>query len=521
MKRVLASPKRFWKEAVKSNQFWAVAFLLVATALLHYLTPQSRLLPAPVNTFLSRHAVERIIFVLPVAVAASAFRWRGGVLTLALAVIVMLPRAICISVSPADALIEIAAAAAVGSLVIWMIESQIREKELHQEAISRLSAINAITAIVSQSLELEDTLNATLDKILEVVGMEAGLMFRIDKRSQELVLAVSRGVSEESTLELERLNPGQHPCGRAAESGELAMIQDASSPPAMRREGLRLQVAVPLKSTDRVQGVLVVASRQMRQFLPEELALLTAIGNAIGVAIENARLYENMRFYVREITRAQEDERQRIAHELHDETVQMLIVLSRRLEALVTASEPLSETTRHHIRSLQELIPDISGGIRRFVRDLRPPTLDHLGLVATIEGLARDLEKDQIEARVRAKGEVKRLASEEELVLFRIAQEALSNARRHSGASQVTVRLSFCDDRIQMEIADNGCGFPVPERIDDLVSMGRLGLAGMYERARTLDGTLAIHSAPGQGTVVTADIPVRPRSQSEGSHHGS
>jgi two-component system sensor histidine kinase DegS len=135
-------------------------------------------------------------------------------------------------------------------------------------------------------------------------------------------------------------------------------------------------------------------------------------------------------------------------------------------------------------------------------------------LVATIEGLARDLEKDRIEAQVRAKGKVKRLAPEEELVLFRIAQEALSNARRHSGASQVTVWLSFCDDRVRMVIEDNGCGFPVPERIDDLVSMGRLGLVGMYERTRTLDGTLAIHSAPGQGTVVTADIPVQPRSQS-------
>jgi GAF domain-containing protein len=222
---------------------------------------------------------------------------------------------------------------------------------------------------VSQSLELEDTLNATLDKVLEVIGVEAGMIFRLDKRSQELVLAADRGVSEESTRELDRLSLGQHPCGYVAQRGELMVIPDTSqAPPALRRKGLQLQVAVPLKSMHRVQGVLAVAARQTRQCHPEELALLTAIGNAIGVALENARLYENMRFYVREITRAQEDERQRIAQELHDETIQMLIVLSRRLEALVVSSESLPETTREHLNSLQELIPNSSGGIRRCYR---------------------------------------------------------------------------------------------------------------------------------------------------------
>jgi signal transduction histidine kinase len=193
----------------------------------------------------------------------------------------------------------------------------------------------------------------------------------------------------------------------------------------------------------------------------------------------------------------------------------MLILLSRRLEATITPGEPLSEATRQRLQSLQELIRDISGGIRRFIRDLRPPTLDHLGLVATVEGLTRDLiEKDGIDAKLQVTGNVERLAPEKELVLFRIAQEALNNARRHSGASRATVWLAFCEDRVRMVIDDNGCGFPVPERMDDLVSMGRLGLVGMHERAQTLGGTLTIHSAPGQGTTVTANIPVQPRSQS-------
>ena len=273
-------------------------------------------------------------------------------------------------------------------------------------------------------------------------------------------------------------------------------------------------IVVPLKSKNQVQGVLIVATRQSRQFLAEELELLTTIGNQISVAIDNSRLYESMRFYARGISQALEDERQRIARELHDETIQMLIVLSRRLEALMPPSEPLSEATRQRLRSLQELIHDISRGMRRFVRDLRPPTLDHLGLVAAIRGVTGDLTKeDDMEAELRVTGEKKRLTPEEELILFRIAQEALSNTRRHSGASKVIAQLAFHPGKIRMIIDDNGCGFDVPERMNDLVSTGRLGLIGMDERARTLDGVLTIQSEPGRGTRVIVDVPVQPKSK--------
>ena len=513
------SPHPRWRKTVTSLPFWVVVSLLVVTTLLHYLTSQMRLLPLPVNAFLSRHAVERIIFVLPIAVATSAFRQRGGALTLVLAVLIMLPRAIWVSPSPADALVETVAAAVVGYLVIWMIEAQAREKALRQKAVSRLSAVNAVTTIVARSLELEQILKAALDKVLEVVGVEAGLIFSLDRGSRELLLVAHRGVSEGSATALGRLKPGEGTCGRVAHSGELVVLQDSSQdPPAVRREGLRTQVVVPLKSRDRVEGVLVVATRLRRPFLPEELELLTTIGSEIGVAMENARLYKSMRFYVREISRAQEDERQRIARELHDETIQMLIVLSRRLEALMT-SEPLSEAARQRLGSLQGLIRDISGGMRRFVRDLRPPTLDHLGLVAAARGAAGDLtEGDEIETELRVTGEERRLMIEEELALFRITQEALNNVRRHAGASRVVVQLEFCSDKVRIIVDDNGRGFNVPERMDDLVSTGRLGLIGMHERARTLGGTLTIQSEPGRGTVVTVEVPVQPGADKAGGN---
>ena len=126
----LVSPKRQWKTAIASYPFWIVVAMLVAIALLHYLTPQIRFLSPSVNAFLSRHAVERILFLAPIASATFAFGQMGGLISLSFSVLIMLPRTLWLSPSPVDALAETAATAVVGYLVTWMIEFQSREKAL-------------------------------------------------------------------------------------------------------------------------------------------------------------------------------------------------------------------------------------------------------------------------------------------------------------------------------------------------------------------------------------------------------
>ena len=121
------SPEHRWKRVVISPSFWIIVAVLVATTLLHYHTPQIRVLPSPLNAFLSRHAVERILFILPIAVATFTLGRGGGLIALALAIAAMVPRALWLSLSPVDALAETVATAVVGYLVIWMIESQARE----------------------------------------------------------------------------------------------------------------------------------------------------------------------------------------------------------------------------------------------------------------------------------------------------------------------------------------------------------------------------------------------------------
>jgi len=261
--------------------------------------------------------------------------------------------------------------------------------------------------------------------------------------------------------------------------------------------------------------------------------LFGSIGSQIGVAIESARLYENMRFYVRQITNAQEDERKRIARELHDDTAQALIDLSRRLDDLATShEEKLPESAIGRLEEFQELIDGMLQGVRRFSRDLRPSVLDDLGLLPALEELMADVKKNGIETELQVYGDRRRLSPEAELVLFRIVQEALNNVRRHSQASQVVTAVEFgegraCPElvlsplslgqrtrgkvegqsrRVRITVKDNGQGFELPGRTGDLAAMGKLGLVGMHERAQLLGGTLAVQTELGEGTTVAVEV---------------
>jgi two-component system sensor histidine kinase DegS len=502
------------REAMRGRSFWILAIMLVALGLVHYLTPQVRALPlTPYG--LDRHAVERIIFLLPVAGASFAFGQVGGLVVLALAVFIMLPRVFLISPYPADALVEVLGVGVVGYLVVWMIEVQEREKRLRQEAASRLRMINAVTSIVTGSLELEQVLGAALEKVLEVTRVKMASVFLLDQETGDLVLTAHRGESFDAAQDSAGLDMGDSPVGQAWRSGEPVVLDNLAgglSPAAghSNTESVRSFLAVPLKSSDRVLGVMTLGDSQPKRFAPPDVQLMASIGGQVGVAIENARFYENMRFYARQVTRAQEEERMRIARDLHDETIQMLIVMSRRIEALATFSDRVPAAVMGLLVELQGTVSDALKGLRRFIQDLRPSTLDYLGLMAAVVGSVNDLnELDAITAEVKAEGTVRRLSPVQELGLFRVFQEAVSNIRRHSECTHVLVEVSFRPSSVRMCISDNGRGFNVPERIDGLVSSGKLGLIGMHERAQILGGTLTIEARPGGGTKIIVEVPTQ------------
>ena len=228
---------------------------------------------------------------------------------------------------------------------------------------------------------------------------------------------------------------------------------------------------------------------------------------------EEKQLQENMHFYAQLVTKAQEEERKRLARELHDEVSSSLLLLTQGLDAIILSNRPRqSQVLKEKLETLHSQAVEALEYVRRYAQDLRPRILDDLGLVAALEWMAEDMEKNyRIRAHVEVVGVERGLPTEVQLLLFRIAQEALSNIRRHAEASKAVVELRFGDYNITLTVSDNGKGFELPERIGDLASAGRLGIMGMSERARLLGGTLEIKSEIGNGTQAVAKIPLQTR----------
>jgi PAS domain S-box-containing protein len=225
---------------------------------------------------------------------------------------------------------------------------------------------------------------------------------------------------------------------------------------------------------------------------------------------EQKRLEDKARLYAHQITRAQEEERGRIARELHDDLAQSLLVLTQGLDFLTsTKSEKLSATGRKQF--LEKLRSQAIGtleDLRRCAQDLRPPILDQLGLLAALEWMAENLAKEHgINAQVKVIGSERSLSTEVGLLLFRIAQEALTNIRRHAEASRAWITLEFGDDKVVLAVNDNGKGFKLPQMPGDFTSAGKLGLAGMQQRAQLMAGTIEVKSTPGKGTTLIVQVP--------------
>jgi two-component system sensor histidine kinase UhpB len=205
-----------------------------------------------------------------------------------------------------------------------------------------------------------------------------------------------------------------------------------------------------------------------------------------------------------QVITAQEEERKRISRELHDETAQALTSLLIRLKLLQGARD--LDEVKTSAAELRELTARTLEDVRKMAVELRPTTLDHLGLVAAIEWYSRDLaERIGAPIELHSEGFAGRLHPQVELVVYRVAQEALTNVARHAQASHVDVTLAFRDDVVEVTIEDDGRGFEMSEATS---SRERgLGLFGMRERVELIGGTIAIDSKPGRGTRIHVTVP--------------
>jgi signal transduction histidine kinase len=529
------------KRLAGNPRFWAIVAMMLALSLLHYVEWLGLADTATPSWHfgLTRHSFDRILFLVPIIYAGYCFRLKAGLTTAAAAFVIMLPRCIWASPAPLDALLEMIGVVLVGISTCFWFESKWRSREQKEQSsrelenaqenlqtqvrlsrsnAKRLATLNAISGMLSRSLEPEQVLGGAVDLVMDVMEVEIALIFTLEHNSQEARLAAHEGISSEFSGQLESSRVWDSVNRPVIQKGLPALIEDVtrtiSGEEIMRREKIQSLLTVPLRAKGEITGTLCVGNRRPRQFLPEDVELLTVIGTQIGIAMENTKLYrkekqmeENLRHYIKAVTHAQEEERKRISRELHDETVQQLVALSHQLEEYREGNTRLSEDDLQALTALQQRLKDAMRSIRLFSRDLRPPMIDDLGLVPALEWLAGQLNSENaMNIEMKVEGIEGRLSPDTELSIFRIIQEALNNARRHAQASEVAVNVEFSADSVDILVKDNGRGFLVPDSMGDLSKSGKLGLAGMAERARLIGAELNIQSTPGAGTSVRVHV---------------
>jgi signal transduction histidine kinase len=251
-----------------------------------------------------------------------------------------------------------------------------------------------------------------------------------------------------------------------------------------------------------------------RAFDSRSLQMLSAVGHQIGLAVERGLLFDEVASKERtrgelleKLLTAHEDERRRIARELHDEAGQALTALIVNLELATQEMSP--ERLRAQLGQLRDLAERTLGEIRRLIYDLRPSILDDLGLVAALRWYAKNLlDPRGIAWTLSVEGISSRLPGGLETVAFRLIQEALTNVLRHAEATSVAIHLEATGRELHVRIEDNGRGFD-PRLARPGTRSGGFGLLGMQERVELVGGKWEVQSTPGAGTVVVATLPIR------------
>lgn len=403
------------------------------------------------------------------------------------------------------------------------VRERTRECLMAQEALLQrnraLSILNAVAVAVTQPLRLEELLGKALEEVLRLTGIAVGAVFLLEDETAGLELKVYRGVTEQAAQSMIRLHLGDGACGGVLEKGEPVVVPDlryyrAGAGALLREAGVYSLVHVPLVTRGTSLGTLCVASLTQKDFPPEEVELLMAIGNQIAVGVENARLYtelarkERLRGeLLQKVITAQEEERKRIARDLHDDTSQALTALIYSLEAAEGRSK--GETSRARLAAMRQLATQTLEGVHKLIFDLRPSVLDHLGLFVALRWYAETrLQPLGIRLRLEEEGTTRRLPSQIETALFRVGQEAINNVVRHSGARNVRLRLHCDDTAVAVDLEDDGIGFDRNEVSRSADRTRGLGLVGMEERVGLLGGEIRIVSELGRGTSVSIRIPL-------------
>lgn len=394
--------------------------------------------------------------------------------------------------------------------------------QVRQPARQRELELTLIYQTAQQITQLQ-SLAELLPRIVAQVGKtfnynSMGVLL-VDKASNELVVRETIGLERIKHLGFrlpitDGLEGGI--VGWVAYHGEPFLAPDVYQSPRYIKtvETVRSELAVPLKIKDNVIGVLDVQSVAVNGLTERDMFILTTLASQIAIAVENARLYEEVAQAHAEIQRKadqlqrllartvdlQEEERRRIAADIHDSVIQLIYGALYEAEGTLQRLPPGAAATQLDLQNIQASLKQAISEIYKAVYDLWPASLDEMGLFPSLRSyLVQYEETTSIACRLRIQGNPIRFNQTARITLFRILQEALYNVRKHAQASTVEVVFTFQDGRVKVMVQDDGIGFDLERALDE---RKHLGLISMRERTENIGGTFRIESTPGRGSRV-------------------
>jgi two-component system, NarL family, sensor kinase len=386
-----------------------------------------------------------------------------------------------------------------------MSESSENRKDLRR-LNHELSVLNEIARELNRSVNLGEALEFTLAQVAELLGLRTGWIWLMNEDSSEPYLAAAQNLPPALANDPRRMDgSGYCYCLDTYKRGDLEGAANINVLTCSRldglvdgTDGLRYHASIPLYAGDKKLGVMNVASPDWRSLSPEDLQLLYTVGDLLSIAVERARLF------ARSTRLGAVEERNRLAREIHDTLAQGLTATALQLESADVLLDAGSEKAHEPLRRALSLTRSNLEEARRSVLDLRAAPLKGRPLSDALKALVVRWEAETgIAARYKAVNGSRPLPPRVEAALYRICQEALTNAARHAEAGRVTVRLVATPDRVRLAVEDDGRGFDASDVPDD-----RHGLLGMSERAKMIGGAFEVRSEPGAGTRIEATVPL-------------
>lgn len=375
----------------------------------------------------------------------------------------------------------------------------------------KLEILRQASITITTELDIDRLLPLIIERGLTLVGATEGSVFLYNKDSGYL----ERSYAIEGRLKanFDRFRPGEGVTGQVFQTGKPLIMDDLSQwEPASDLSDHYREIAIlsaPVTWGGNILGVInAIKAKGRGTFTEEDSYFLSLLADQAAIMLHHGALYQNMRQLTRQIVEVQEEERRRVAYELHDDAGQALTALKIGLELLKKSLNQENIAAQQKLTEITQLASEISNRIRNLAQGLRPPALDTLGLKATLEGLCRE-QSEMTGLEISFAGsELPPIPDEISISLYRVCQEALTNITRHAKAKRIEVRVNVEDQMIILAVTDDGIGFD-PVHLQNVSPKGKgLGLKTMRDRVDLLRGQLIMDSRQDKGTRIIARIPL-------------